>query len=135
MTDALSAKEVVRLLDLAPHPEGGFYRQTFRDSRTIDGTRGASTAIYYLLPEGEVSAWHRVVDAAEVWHYYAGAALDLVLSEDGVTAPSSSPRTRHRGGRASTVHCPRRRLAVGQKPGLLDAGRLHCGAGFRIRGV
>ena len=85
MMDALSAEEVVRLLDLAPHPEGGFYRQTFCDSRTIDGSRGASTAIYYLLPEGETSAWHRVVDAAEVWHFYAGAALELVLSEDGVT--------------------------------------------------
>lgn len=85
MTDALSTGEIVRLLDLAPHPEGGFYRQTFRDSRTIDGSRGASTAIYYLLPAGETSAWHRVVDAAEVWHYYAGAALELVLSKDGVT--------------------------------------------------
>ncbi|MBM3550780.1 MAG: cupin domain-containing protein [Alphaproteobacteria bacterium] len=85
MTSALSTQEIVRLLDLTPHPEGGFYRQTFRDSRTIDGTRAASTAIYYLLPEGETSAWHRVVDAAEVWHFYAGAALELVLSEDGVT--------------------------------------------------
>jgi predicted cupin superfamily sugar epimerase len=85
MMDALSTEEIVRLLDLAPHPEGGFYRQTFLDSRAIDGGRGASTAIYYLLPAGEVSAWHRVVDAAEVWHYYAGAALELVLSEDGAT--------------------------------------------------
>lgn len=85
MSGALSTEDVVRLLELAPHPEGGFYRQTFRDSRTIDGSRGASTAIYYLLPAGEVSAWHRVVDAAEVWHYYAGAALELVLSEDGAT--------------------------------------------------
>jgi predicted cupin superfamily sugar epimerase len=88
MMDALSTEEIVRLLDLAPHPEGGFYRQTFRDSRTIDGARGASTAIYYLLPAGEVSAWHRVVDAAEVWPYYAGAPLELVLSEDGATLVS-----------------------------------------------
>ncbi|MBM3653305.1 MAG: cupin domain-containing protein, partial [Alphaproteobacteria bacterium] len=57
MTSALSTQEIVRLLDLTPHPEGGFYRQTFRDSRTIDGTRAASTAIYYLLPEGETSAF------------------------------------------------------------------------------
>ena len=52
MTNGLSTQEVVRLLDLAPHPEGGFYRQTFRDPRTIGGRRAASTAIYYLLPGG-----------------------------------------------------------------------------------
>ncbi len=84
MTRALSTQEIVRLLELAPHPEGGFYRQTFRDARTIDGKRSVSTAIYYLLPQGQVSAWHRVVDAAEIWHYYAGAPLELVVSEDGL---------------------------------------------------
>jgi predicted cupin superfamily sugar epimerase len=70
------------MLELLPHPEGGFYRETFRD-RPEDGGRGASTAIYYLLRAGEVSAWHRVTDAVEVWHYYAGEALDLTLSADG----------------------------------------------------
>ena len=78
----LSAEEVARLLDMAPHPEGGFYRETFRDPRLIGGARAASTAIYYLLPEGQVSAWHRV-DAAEIWHFYAGAPLELMLSADG----------------------------------------------------
>ncbi len=77
----LSAAEIVRLLDLAPHPEGGHYRETFRDARTVDG-RAASTAIYYLLAAGEDSAWHRI-DAAEVWHFYAGAPLEISLSEDG----------------------------------------------------
>jgi predicted cupin superfamily sugar epimerase len=78
----LSAEEVVRLLGLTPHPEGGFYRETFRDDGHSAGTggRGASTAIYYLLREGELSAWHRVVDASEVWHHYAGAPLELTLS-------------------------------------------------------
>jgi predicted cupin superfamily sugar epimerase len=76
----MTADEVVRLLGLAPHPEGGFYRETFRDGAT--GGRGASTAIYYLLREGDESAWHRV-DAAEVWHWYAGAPLDVTLSADG----------------------------------------------------
>ncbi|HEX9944383.1 MAG TPA: cupin domain-containing protein [Thermoanaerobaculia bacterium] len=82
--DPLSAEEVVRLLGLAPHPEGGFYRETFRaPSRpSANGGRGASTAIYYLLRRGEVSAWHRV-DADEVWHHYAGAPLELALSADG----------------------------------------------------
>lgn len=78
----LSAEEVVRLLGLQPHPEGGFYRETFRAAPGESGGRGASTAIYYLLREGEVSAWHRV-DADEVWHFYAGSPLELSLSVDG----------------------------------------------------
>jgi predicted cupin superfamily sugar epimerase len=77
----MTADEVVRLLGLAPHPEGGFYRETFRDASS-QGERGASTAIYYLLREEDESAWHRV-DAAEVWHHYAGAPLDVTLSADG----------------------------------------------------
>jgi uncharacterized protein len=79
--DPLPAEEVVRLLGLAPHPEGGFYRETFR-AVAPDGGRGSSTAIYYLLRRGEISAWHRV-DADEVWHHYAGAPLELLLSPDG----------------------------------------------------
>jgi uncharacterized protein len=77
----LSAAEVMRLLDLKPHPEGGHYRQTFRDPRAVDGARAASTAIYFLLARGERSHWHRV-DAAEVWHYYAGAPLELKIAAD-----------------------------------------------------
>ena len=80
----MSPDEIVRLLDLRPHPEGGFYRETFRDA-PAGGGRGASTAIYYLLREGDSSAWHRVRDAAEVWHHYAGAPLVLSLSDDGKT--------------------------------------------------
>jgi predicted cupin superfamily sugar epimerase len=76
----MTAEEVVRLLGLAPHPEGGFYRETFRDE--AKGGRGASTAIYYLLRQEDASAWHRV-DAAEVWHHYVGAPLDVTLSADG----------------------------------------------------
>ena len=75
----LSAAEVIRLLGLEPHPEGGHYRQTFRDSRTADGTRPASTAIYFLLARGERSHWHKV-DAVEVWHYHAGAPLRLEIA-------------------------------------------------------
>jgi len=77
--DALTAAEVVELLGLAPHPEGGFYRETFR-APAAAGERGASTAIYYLLRAGDVSAWHRT-DADEVWHHYAGAPLELALSD------------------------------------------------------
>ncbi len=73
-----TAAEIIELLDLKPHPEGGFYRETFRDSVTVAG-RAASTAIYFLIPDGVVSRWHRV-DAAEVWHWYAGSALSLSIA-------------------------------------------------------
>ncbi len=66
----------MRLFDLVAHPEGGHFRETFRDHRRIDGGRSASTAIYFLLARGERSHWHRV-DAIEVWHFYAGAPLLL----------------------------------------------------------
>ena len=75
----LSAEDVIRILDLKPHPEGGHYRETFRDSQTIDGARAASTAIYFLLKRGERSHWHRV-DAAEAWHWHAGSALELQIN-------------------------------------------------------
>jgi predicted cupin superfamily sugar epimerase len=79
----MTAEEVVELLGLLPHPEGGAYRETFRApaAASSDTGRGASTAIYYLLRSGETSAWHRV-DADEVWHHYAGSPLELVLSDD-----------------------------------------------------
>ena len=76
----LTAADVIRLLDLKPHPEGGHFRETFRDSRTIEGGRAASTAIYFLLARGERSHWHRI-DATEIWHWYAGAALALHVAE------------------------------------------------------
>jgi predicted cupin superfamily sugar epimerase len=80
---ALSAAEIIRLLDLKPHPEGGHFGETFRDPNTIDG-RTASTAIYFLLARGERSHWHRV-DAVEIWHFYAGAplVLEMAASEAG----------------------------------------------------
>ena len=85
---ALSAREVIRLLDLQPHPEGGHYRETFRDAGDMPGGRGASTAIYFLLAAGERSHWHRV-DAAEVWHFYAGAPLRLSQA-DSADGPATS---------------------------------------------
>lgn len=75
------AKAIIEALGLQPHPEGGYFVETFRDAP--EGGRGHSTAIYYLLEAGDVSAWHRVNDAAEVWHYYAGAPLVLTISPNG----------------------------------------------------
>jgi uncharacterized protein len=79
----LTADDVIRILDLQPHPEGGHYRETYRDDRGEDA-RAHSTAIYFLLAKGEVSRWHRV-DAAEVWHWHAGAPLALSIAPpDGI---------------------------------------------------
>jgi predicted cupin superfamily sugar epimerase len=80
----LSATDVIELLGLEPHPEGGHFRETFRDARQVEGERAASTAIYYLLAAGERSHWHRV-DAAEAWHFYAGDSLSLHVAADGRT--------------------------------------------------
>lgn len=98
----LSAREMVALLDLQPHPEGGHYRETWRDE-PADGGRGAGTAIYYLLEAGQVSAWHRV-DAVEIWHWYAGAPLVLTTSPNGHDAEA-----RHLGPE----------LGRGQRPQLI----------------
>ena len=76
----MTANDIIAALDLKPHPEGGHFRETFRDG---GAPRGASTAIYYLLNAGERSHWHRV-DAAEVWHWYAGDALELGIVENGI---------------------------------------------------
>jgi predicted cupin superfamily sugar epimerase len=67
---------------LQPHPEGGHYRETFRDTRVDPSGRVLSTAIYFLLARGERSRWHRI-DAVEIWHYYAGGALHLQVADDG----------------------------------------------------
>ncbi|WP_458759309.1 cupin domain-containing protein [Afipia sp. TerB] len=80
VSSSLTAAQVIARLDLKPHPEGGHYRETFRDARIIDG-RAASTAIYFLLARGERSHWHRI-DAVEMWHYYAGAPLILRIADD-----------------------------------------------------
>jgi uncharacterized protein len=72
-----SAAAIIRKLGLKPHPEGGHYRETFRDAQAVGG-RPASTAILFLLARGERSHWHRI-DAVEIWHYYAGAPLKLEI--------------------------------------------------------
>lgn len=79
--DQRKAQEIVKQLNLQPNPEKGYYAQTFEDPDKVNN-RSVSTLIYYLL-EGSAgdSKWHRV-DAAEVWHYYAGAPLTLSLSQD-----------------------------------------------------
>ncbi len=75
----MTAEEVIALLDLAPHPEGGWYRQTWVADAEGDN-RPAGTCIYFLLEPGQSSHWHRV-DAAEIWHFYTGDPLTLRIAE------------------------------------------------------
>ena len=90
-----TAAEIIRKLDLKPHPEGGHFRETFRDAPLPfpppiagEGSEGAgraaSTAILFLLARGERSHWHRI-DAVEVWHYHAGDAMTLRIADDNGT--------------------------------------------------
>ena len=79
ISSRLSAEHVIGLLGLSPHPEGGYFRETFRDRATDAVGRAASTAIYFLLIGGQSSRWHRV-DAAEAWHWYLGAPLALTIA-------------------------------------------------------
>lgn len=85
----MNADDIIRHLDLAPHPEGGWYRQTWVAD---NGPRPSGTAIYFLLKADEVSHWHRV-DAAEIWLYHAGAPLILRMAET-----DAGPATAHRLG-------------------------------------
>ena len=94
--EGLSSAEVINLLDMQKHPEGGYFKETFRDD--------ASTAIYYLLEAGDHSHWHRVHGSSEVWHHYAGGPLALTLSSNGHDAEA------HRLGK---------NIDAGEKPQLV----------------
>jgi predicted cupin superfamily sugar epimerase len=76
-----TAADIIARLALEPHPEGGHFRETFRDARLDAKVRSVSTAIYFLLARGERSHWHRI-DAAEVWHFYTGSPLTLEIADD-----------------------------------------------------
>jgi len=100
------AAELIDLLSLRAHPEGGFYREIHRSAENVaradGGARSALTAIYYLLVAGEAGAWHRVA-ADEVWHFYEGAAIELAVADAGANS-----RNVHRlgplGDAAQPVH-------------------------------
>lgn len=84
----VTVDEIIRVLGLKPHPEGGHFVETFRDMSVPESARAASTAIYFLLKRGEVSRWH-TVDAAEVWHFHAGDPLVVTVNSD------DGPRVAH----------------------------------------
>ena len=98
----MTPREIIERLGLEPHPEGGWFRETWR-AEAPQGERAAGTAIYYLLDVGEHSHWHRV-DAAEVWHWYAGGPFSLTLSPDGHDAEA---------------HVLGPEIAAGQRPQLV----------------
>ena len=75
-----TAPQIIARLGLQPHPEGGHFRETFRDPEVDANGRSRSTAIYFLLAKGERSHWHRI-DAVEIWHWHAGAALELGIAD------------------------------------------------------
>jgi uncharacterized protein len=81
MVQTPTAADIIARLELKPHPEGGHYRETFRDTSLDENGRAHSTGIYFLLARGERSHWHRI-DAVEVWHYYAGDALTLQIADE-----------------------------------------------------
>lgn len=83
MPTPLDPAAAIEALGLEPHPEGGWFAETWRDA-PADGSRGTGTAIYFLLEADQASHWH-TVDAVEVWHHHAGAPLDLLVapSDDG----------------------------------------------------
>lgn len=98
----MTADEIIALLDLAPHPEGGHYRQTW--VAESGGERPVGTSIYFLLRDGENSHWHRV-DAAEIWHFYSGAPLVLSMAQT-----AAGPKAEHLLGPD---------LASGQRPQII----------------
>lgn len=99
----MTADDIIARLNLAPHPEGGHFRQTWIADAS-QGERPAGTAIYFLLRAGENSHWHKV-DAIEIWHFYAGAPLILSMS-----ATDQGPKQDHTLGPD---------LAAGQSPQLI----------------
>jgi len=79
-----TAQSLIKRLNLKPHPEGGWYRETWRSEAAQADGRAAGTAILFLLEAGQRSHWHRV-DAEEMWIFQAGAPLLLLTADEGVT--------------------------------------------------
>ena len=103
----IDADALIRTLNLRSHPEGGHFREAFRDVRGSDG-RARSTAIYFLLRAQDVSHWHRI-DVCEVWHWYGGSPLELSL------AP---------GRGAPVIHVLGNDIAAGQRPQIVVTERV-----------
>lgn len=99
------AKALIERLDLTPHPEGGWYRETWRSQPLDPGTRSPGTAILFLLEQGQKSHWHRV-DADELWLWHAGSPLDLMIAD----AADANPETIRLGGNVVSGYQPQARV-------------------------
>lgn len=129
----MDAPEIIAALGLEPHPEGGWYRQTWQ-APARPGERPAGTAIYFLLAEGEVSHWHRI-DATEIWHFYAGAPL--VVS---IAASAAGPAREHllgpdlAKGALPQIFVPERHWQSARTTGAWSLVGCTVSPGFRFEG-
>ncbi len=145
------AAELVKLLDMRPHPEGGYYAEVFRSAHRVqvldrNVERAALTAIYFLLTEGEFSRWHRV-DSDEIWHYHEGGAIELLLFDDQglrrmplgaveratrstIVVPAGTWQAARSNDRRAS-----RNLAGGPVDGGIYAGGVRRRTGIRVRGL
>lgn len=128
----LSMAEVVRLLDLRPHPEGGYFREIFR-AAAANGDRGAMTSIYYLPPVGEPSRW-RAIDADEVWSFHAGAPLTLSVWVEGREALVHRLGTDYAGGEVPQAIVPKGAWARAESQGGWSLVGGTCAPGFVYEG-
>jgi predicted cupin superfamily sugar epimerase len=125
-------RQLIARLGLEPHPEGGHFREVYRHRHDRGDKRGHVTSIYYLLEAGQVSHWHRI-DAVELWHFHAGAPLELTVVEEG-GAP-----IRYRLGidldadEQPQATVPPKAWAERPIAGRLVPGWLHCRPGIRFR--
>ena len=119
MGRAPTAADIIARLELKPHPEGGHFRETFRDARLDANGRAVSTAIYFLLARGERSHWHRI-DAVEVWHFYAGSPLTLQIADGDGRAHHSCSAPILPPAKCRRRSCPRRH---GRPPKAAATGR------------
>ena len=128
------ASELLNSLDLRPHPEGGHFVQLFRSSNRVEVLdrkveRSALTTIYFLLAAGEFSRWHRVV-SDEVWHYYEGDAIELILFDDqGLRRQRLGPVSRET---RPTVVVPAGTWQAARSTGAYTLGGCTVGPGFEF---
>jgi len=113
-----SVDQLISTLALSPHPEGGYYRETYRASRRDGSGRAASTLIYFLLPQGHVSRLHRI-DADESWHFYAGGPLDIFELDEH--APEDPPRISRLGNDFASGERPQHVVPAGRWFGAAPA--------------
>lgn len=126
-----TADRIIAALELQPHPEGGWFRQTWSGPEV--GGRASGTAIHFLLRAGERSHWHRV-DACEIWLYHAGAPLILALSETGALAREHRLGPQVLAGEAPQIVVPQGWWQMARSEGAFTLVSCTVSPGFRFEG-